>query len=966
MKLVTWNEDREITVEEVQGLAGRLGIPHFQRGLVWGPDSIAALLESLFHGTPCGSFVFWKCDQKSENGPPLVDGASKDISYFVVDGQQRIRSLYSIGNDEAIWESDNAEDASDPDQPESKGRKKVWCVNLTRIEGFSKLLRAHGKEYSMFLFAVDPTRADKRSPIRTNILPIQLFEEHATWESLRDYHKCIVHGDGLSPADSDFADLYATLRARILAVRQKKFFVSIIETNDVSDVVALYNRINSGGKRVETEERAFAKLVALQPSTWPELADVFAAVHRREGPESAAVAIQRDDVLRRGQERSFGFKLFIRVFLQVCHHHFGYSLGKSSFSFDIAKKESFLRRLRDLTDAQARSLWDETKEVLVLVCELLRSPLCCDDFRFLPDTQNLTPVFQLLISYPTLREQKFHPILASLCLRLFLAQIDAKTLARAVYDAADPDKNAFDVIPPLIQAADARLAKDLARSIEAASSIQDRYVLLLYWLVRRNNARDFSYTNVPESRRPAHAEVRIDANAKPEKQHMVPFSRLVKVLNDDDAQRGGTHPFNNIGNLTYISKELNSYETGLGDVMAPLTGESEANRKAHFLWEDPAASVSDKAYKELLALLGDGAPEPNEAEVSATFDRFCKDRRERIHGGFRAWLEDLDRAACAAHALKDFSHLGELAKAKDRVEPQRPQFVDELRLPASHLIRGFDLDDDVESILIRLASRSRSGFKFKAGGLRIQLTKGKSVCLQVSTDRLVLELDGRIAPDHRAFIVRFLGVESLEVPLVHAGSVQLATIEKLPALADELARIEDQIRAGIEARRGGRAERSAGSVDKNKTWTEAQFLAAVEAKQGQGGATRKLVDRLILFGREFDPGVDPFRSRSKEGSAIFNIGEIGLFTLYPKDLYIRVLRNLKRHGAPETAAEWEEVINRLNACGLGVFSNKDLGHARVVEKRLAGMTDDDLDRFMRFVSWFVDGARSRVARSSVD
>ena len=83
---------------------------------------------------------------------------------------------------------------------------------------------------------------------------------------------------------------------------------------------------------------------------------------------------------------------------------------------------------------------------------------------------------------------------------MFLAQIDAKTLARAVYDAADPDKNAFVVIPPLIEVADARIEKDLARNLDSASSIQDRYVLLLYWLVRRSGA-GFSYGNVPQSRR---------------------------------------------------------------------------------------------------------------------------------------------------------------------------------------------------------------------------------------------------------------------------------------------------------------------------------------------------------------------------------------------------------------------------------------------------------------------------------
>lgn len=949
-----WNEGREITVGEVQALAGRLGIPHFQRGLVWGPDTIAALLESLFYKTPCGSFVFWKPDPKSPHGIPLLGNTPTDIDYFIIDGQQRIRSLYSVSEDEPIWETHTSEAATDQDLPAGPGRKRVWCVNLTRVDGFSGVLKAHGKEYSLFLFAVDPLHADKRSPLRTNILPLHLFKAHETWETLTDYHKCVVPRDGGFSSSPDLAEPYLGLRERILGIRRETFFVSTIRTNNVAEVVALYNRINSGGKRVEIEERAFAMLVASQPATWPRLADLFATVHCHD-PQIEAV--QRDDVLRRGQERSFGFKLFIRVFLQVCHHHFGYSMGRNSFSFDIAKKDSFRRRLAGLAEAEACLLWDETKEVLTLVSTLLRSPLSCDDFRFLPDTQDLTPLIQLLVSYPGLRGNKFHPIIASLCLRFFLAQLDPKTLAMAVSQAADPDKNAFAVIPPLLKHADAKIEKDLAKHLESASSIQDRYVLLLYWLVRHNGAQDFSYDNIRHPRRPTHPPVSIDATAKPEKQHMVPFSRLVRALKDEDAQRGGTHRFNNIGNLTYISREMNSYETGLGDEIATLRGEPEANLHAHLLCAPASGSKGTDPYQQLLRLLRDDAPPPEPATVNAVFDRFCAQRRKRIHEGFRAWLEDLDRAACAAVGLQELTELPRLANGRDRVEPQRPRFVDEQHLEASHLIRGLDLDNEVESLLIQLASRNRKGVRLKAGLLTIRLTKGRFVRLEASTHRLELRLDAHLAPQHRALVSKFLGLKDLDVPLLEAGRAQMAAMEKLPGLAEEVCHIEDQISAAAAETIAGKG----GPGRKSRRWTEAQFLAGVEAKQRPGKPTRQLVKSLIRFGLELEPQSDPFRSPSREGSAIVNIGDIGLFTLYPEDLYIRLLRNLNKPGAPETEAEWEVVIQRLNACGLGVFSKRDLGHARIVEKRLSGMTEDDVARFKDCVKWFASSVNNRVA-----
>jgi len=339
---------------------------------------------------------------------------------------------------------------------------------------------------------------------------------------------------------------------------------------------------------------------------------------------------------------------------------------------------------------------------------------------------------------------------------------------------------------------------------------------------------------LPQSRRPNHLPVTIDVNAKLEKQHMVPFSRLVRALNDEDAQRGGAHPFNNIGNLTYTSRELNSYETGLGDVMAPRADEPEANLKAHLLWDRVSGSKDADAYEKLLHLLREDAPPPDEAVVQEVFDRFCNERRKNIHGGFRAWLEDLDRATCAALALQDLSQLAQLTHGGDRVEPQRRRFVDEQHLPMGHLIRGLDLDNDVESILIRLGSRTRKGFRMKAGVLTIRLTKGRFVYLEASTHRLDLRLDGRLAPEHRALVSRVLGLDALDVPLLEAEKAQMAAIEKLPALADEVCRIEDEIRARIEERMGEKTEPGR----KTRHWT---------SSPGNSGRFTLLEGATLLF-----------------------------------------------------------------------------------------------------------------------
>ena len=181
----------------------------------------------------------------------------------------------------------------------------------------------------------------------------------------------------------------------------------------LSDVVALYSRINSGGMRVQPEERAFATLVSLRPSqtsTW--LRDLFNKIH------DADQSPERDDILKRQKERSFGFKLFMRTFVQVCAYHFGYSVGSSSFSFSVVEGTGFQRRLKE--SKQSAEVFSRTARILLYVKKQLED-LHCDDLRTLPETTALIPVFQLLIRYPDLMDSNVVcPIIRSLILRLLL------------------------------------------------------------------------------------------------------------------------------------------------------------------------------------------------------------------------------------------------------------------------------------------------------------------------------------------------------------------------------------------------------------------------------------------------------------------------------------------------------------------------------------------------------------------
>ena len=81
--------------------AGQIKIPMFQRDFVWSDLQTAALLDSIIKGYPIGTFIFWKTREemrhvKDIGNVKLPDTPKGDAALYVLDGQQRITSLYAV------------------------------------------------------------------------------------------------------------------------------------------------------------------------------------------------------------------------------------------------------------------------------------------------------------------------------------------------------------------------------------------------------------------------------------------------------------------------------------------------------------------------------------------------------------------------------------------------------------------------------------------------------------------------------------------------------------------------------------------------------------------------------------------------------------------------------------------------------------------------------------------------------
>jgi hypothetical protein len=82
-------------------ISGEIRIPAFQREFVWTPDQISFLLDSIYKHFPIGTVFLWKTSSRLESEKDLgnftiPDPRKEHPVYYVLDGQQRITSLFSV------------------------------------------------------------------------------------------------------------------------------------------------------------------------------------------------------------------------------------------------------------------------------------------------------------------------------------------------------------------------------------------------------------------------------------------------------------------------------------------------------------------------------------------------------------------------------------------------------------------------------------------------------------------------------------------------------------------------------------------------------------------------------------------------------------------------------------------------------------------------------------------------------
>jgi len=220
---------------------GYIKIPQFQRDFIWDKKKSASLIDSIIKGYPIGTFIIWKSNislrtVRNIGNIKLPETPNGDFVQYVLDGQQRITSIFASILGEKVKRESTYEDfsqiyvdlAASKDgeivYSISKGPNKENYINLeTLVFGNLQTLTSYNSKYHAKI-------QNYRSNIETYPIPIIQIKDIPIDIATEIFTRINVGGKALtifeimvaktfsSEKNFDLSEKYKTFRDRLESV----------------------------------------------------------------------------------------------------------------------------------------------------------------------------------------------------------------------------------------------------------------------------------------------------------------------------------------------------------------------------------------------------------------------------------------------------------------------------------------------------------------------------------------------------------------------------------------------------------------------------------------------------------------------------------------------------------------------------------------------------------------------------
>ncbi len=211
---------------------GTMALPEFQRGYVWNRDQARGLMDSLYRKHPVGGLLVWVT--KTENATTRGDGTVSPGGWveLLLDGQQRVTSLYGI------------------------------------IRGAPpKFFDGNGLAFKGLHFNLADETFAFYAPLKMKDNPLWIDVTELMQKPVGEFIQRLMAVPELAPGLTD----HITRLTNIQSISQIEFHIDRVTGEDktVDVVVDIFNRVNSGGTKLSKGDLALAKVCA----AWPEARD---------------------------------------------------------------------------------------------------------------------------------------------------------------------------------------------------------------------------------------------------------------------------------------------------------------------------------------------------------------------------------------------------------------------------------------------------------------------------------------------------------------------------------------------------------------------------------------------------------------------------------------------------------------------------------------------------------------------
>lgn len=212
-------------LDQIDG--GRIALPEFQRGFVWGRTQVRGLMDSLYRGYPVGSLLVWETKGASTATRQTEHADDRDVD-LLLDGQQRISSLYGV------------------------------------IRGIApQFFQGDVKAFTDLRFNLETEAFEFYGPVKMRDDPLWVNVTNLFAASAGSWFRIVTDLD----IDDETRDIYLDRLNAIRSISDVDFHVErITGDKNVDEVVDIFNRVNSGGTKLSKGDLALASLCG----QWPE------------------------------------------------------------------------------------------------------------------------------------------------------------------------------------------------------------------------------------------------------------------------------------------------------------------------------------------------------------------------------------------------------------------------------------------------------------------------------------------------------------------------------------------------------------------------------------------------------------------------------------------------------------------------------------------------------------------------